>query len=149
LSLLEVLIALAIFLLSLTALIQLVDQGSDRAVEAQQQAQAIMVCQAKLAEVAAGSIPINSSQTDVPLDEDPRWLWSLDSEQGAATGLWNVTIRVCRPRPDGSRMEVALSQLILDPSYRGNNQKQQSGSGNSGDPNASGGGTSTPSTGGN
>jgi type II secretion system protein I len=119
LSLLEVLVAMAIFLFSVIAIAHVIGQAGDRAVDVQRQSQAIQICQAKMAEVIAGAIPL-SSQSDVALDEDPDWHWSLDAQPGNVTGLWNVNIKVSRPGPGGN-METSLSQLVLDPSLRGNN----------------------------
>ena len=118
-SLLEVLVALAIFLFGLVAIGQLITLGSDRALEVQFQTQAVQLCQAKMAEVVAGAVPL-SSQADAKFDEDPDWSWSLEAEQDSNSSLlWNVKVTVTHPRPDGSKMEASLSQMVLDPSQRG------------------------------
>jgi general secretion pathway protein I len=119
-TLLEVLVALAIFLLSLIAINQLVSLGADRARDVQLQSQGLQLCQSKLAEVVVGVVPIQAPQSNTPFDEDPNWQWSMDSDANTSiTGLYTVTIHVSRQRPDGSRFEVALSQMIMDPSLRG------------------------------
>jgi type II secretion system protein I len=120
LSLLEVLVALAIFLFSLVGIGKLITASGDRAQAVEEKALAIQMCQSKLAEVIAGAIPL-SSQNDIPMDEDnPRWRWSMDAEQGSLNGLWNVTIRVSRPGPDGNPLVAAsLSQMVLDPNLKG------------------------------
>ncbi len=120
LSLLEVLVAMAIFLFSVIAIAHVIGQAGDRAIDVQRQSQAIQICQAKMAEVIAGAIPL-SSQSDVPLDEDPDWHWSLDAQQGSVTGLWNVSIKASYQGPN--KIETSLSQLMLDPSLRGNNMQ--------------------------
>jgi general secretion pathway protein I len=118
LSLLEVLVALAIFLFSLIALSQLVDIGSANAMDINWLGRASLIAQSRMAEALAGSIPL-TSQSDSPCDEDPDWSWSIDSQSDAAPGLYRVKITVGRSRPDGSRFETVLNQMILDPSYRG------------------------------
>lgn len=118
LSLMEVLIALTIFLFSLVAIGRLVVMSGDRALDVQQQSLAAQLCQAKLAEVLAGAVPL-SSQSDVPFDEDPDYRWSLDAQSDATPNLWRVQVRVTRERPDGSKIECSLSQMVLDPSQRG------------------------------
>jgi hypothetical protein len=118
-SLLEVLVALAIYLLALIAIGRLITFGADRARDVEQQAQAIQLGQSKLAEVMAGAVPVGAPLANAPFDEDPAWEWSMDSEQGNITGLWTVTIHVSRQRPDGSRLEASLTQMVLDPSLRG------------------------------
>jgi type II secretion system protein I len=120
LSLLEVLVALAIFLISLIGIGRLITFAADRARDVQEQALAIQMCESKLAEAAAGVLTLGSAQSSTPFDEDPSWEWSMDCDQAAnMTGLWNVTIHVTRARHDGSKVEVALSQMVLDPSVRG------------------------------
>jgi general secretion pathway protein I len=118
LTLLEVLIALGIFLMSLVAISTMITLSADRALDVQHLGQATQLCQAKLAEVAAGIVPL-SGQTGVPFDEDPNFLWSLDAEQADIAGLWKVTVRVSLQRSDGSRIESSLDRMLLDPSLRG------------------------------
>jgi type II secretion system protein I len=118
LTLLEVLIALGIFLMSLVAISTLVTASADQALEIQQQSHAAQLCQSKLAEVIAGVVPL-SGQGDVPFDEDPNWSWLLDADQGDIAGLWKVTVRVSRQQPNGSRLECSLDRMLLDPALRG------------------------------
>src|SRR5947209_7590192 len=99
-SLLEVVVATAIFLLGLIAI------GGDRAVEVQQQSQAIQLCQSKMAEVIAGVVPLGS-QGETPFDEEPDWSWSIDAEQqGDAASLWTVKITVSRPGPKDTKIQA-------------------------------------------
>src|SRR5258708_7570128 len=62
LTLLEVLVALGIFLMAFATIGRLITISADRALDVQQLAQASQLCQAKLAEVAAGVVPL-SGQT--------------------------------------------------------------------------------------
>src|SRR2546429_2334822 len=126
LSLLEVLIALAIFLMSLVAVSQLVDLGSDRARDVQWVGQASTLAQSRMAEVLAGALPL-TSQPDTSCDEAPDWNWSMDAEAGDAPGLFRVRVVVSRQRPDGSRFESVLNQMVLDPTYRGNTDGSTTG----------------------
>src|SRR5947208_9569279 len=101
LSLLEVLVALAIFLLSFVAIGRLVTLASDHAIELQQQSQATRLAQSKLNEVLCGALTLESAEGS--FDEDADWQWSVDAEQGTA-GLWTVTVTVKRP---GGEPEVS------------------------------------------
>ncbi|HEY1381192.1 MAG TPA: hypothetical protein VGF55_30610, partial [Gemmataceae bacterium] len=92
-SLLEVLVALAIFLFSLVALSQLIDVGSDRARDVQWLGQASTIAQSRMAELMAGSIAL-TSQPDTACDEDPDWSWSLNAEPDNAPGLYRVKVTV-------------------------------------------------------
>jgi hypothetical protein len=129
LSLLEVIIALAIFLMSLTVIGQLVSMGSERALDIEQQGEAAMLAQAKMAEVIWGVIPL-SSQGDQSFDEAPDYKWSMTAEQNSnVSNLWNVTVTITRERSDGTKIQSVLSQMVLDPSVRGSSQDTVSVSG--------------------
>jgi prepilin-type N-terminal cleavage/methylation domain-containing protein len=118
LSLLEVLTALAIFLIALIALGQLLTMSGERAFEVQQQSHGAQLCQSKLAEVVSGAVPLSSNSG--PYDEDPNWQWNVDAEQDSSiTGLWRVHVTASRDMPDGSHYESSVHQMILDPSLRG------------------------------
>jgi type II secretion system protein I len=139
LSLLEVLVALAIFLSSLAGLFYLVTLSGKLAQAGQMRTRAMQIAQSKLAQVTWGAIAL-SSQADQPCDEDPEYHWSIDADQGTSQGLWNVTVKVTRPNLKPV-IEVSLSQMILDPASRGTIQdpaataalaNQSSNSGDSG-----------------
>jgi prepilin-type N-terminal cleavage/methylation domain-containing protein len=114
LSLLEVLVALAIFLLSFVAIGRLVTLASDHAVDIQQQSEATRLAQSKINEVLCGSLGLQSAEGD-----EDEWHWSIDAEQNTSVnGLWTVTATVTRP---GSEPEVSatVSQMVFDPTMRG------------------------------
>jgi hypothetical protein len=115
----------------LVVLGRLVIFGSDRALDAQHQIEAADLCQSKLAEVVAGAVPL-TSQSDVPFEEDPNWHWSLDCESNYP-GLWNVTVKVSRQEPHGTRIFCSLTQMVLDPQIHGSVQdaSPDNGTGNS------------------
>jgi type II secretion system protein I len=119
-SLLEVLAALSIFLISFAALGHLVQSSADRALDVQLQSQAARLAQSKLHEVVWGIEPLSSSSGS--FDDDPNdtgWQWTLDCEQGNITNLWNVTVTVHRDLIDSTHIEFTLNQMVLDPSMRG------------------------------
>ena len=139
-TLLEVLVSLAIFLLSLVAIGRLISLSSERAREVQLQGEAMLLCQSKMAEFVAGVEQL-SSQSDVAFAEDPTstWVWSADCNQGQVANLWTVQVRVSKQRADGSHVEVSLSQMVLDPSVRGTSIPSTSTSGTSGSGTSAGG----------
>jgi len=118
LTLLEVIVAMAIFLVALAAIGQLIQFGMMRALDAEYQSQALQKAQSKMAEVIAGAEPLGS-QTDSPFPDDPDgvWHWSIDAAQEDFANAWRVKITVSRPVDDG-KIEVSLSQIILDPAVR-------------------------------
>lgn len=148
LSLLEVLVSMSIFLLSLIGIGQLITLSGDVARDVQQQGMAAQMAQSKMAEVLAGAVPL-SSANDTPFDDDPDWQWSMDAAADSVAGIYRVTVRVFRSRPDGSTVESKLSQFVLDPSIRGSAMDSASSStATSTDPNSTGGTTGSSSTGG-
>jgi len=143
LSLMEVLVALTIFLLAFVGLSRLVMLGGYQARDAQRQVRAADLCQTKMAEVIAGAVPL-TSQPEVAFDEDPKWHWSLDCERGNAPGLWNVTVHVGRQQSQGYRPLCSLTEMVLDPQIHGSVQDTppDNGSGSSsGQSSKSGGGS--------
>ena len=117
-SLLEVLLSLAIFLMSLVALGQLISIGGDMARDVQWMSRSLMLAESRMAELIAGSLPL-SSVAETPCDEDTDFSWSVDAETGATTGIYQVTVTISRQRPDGSKFETKLNQMVLDPTIRG------------------------------
>ena len=123
LSLLEVLLALAIFLFSLAAIGALVDFGNGRATAAAMQTTATRLAQAKLAEVEAGAVSVTTGGSGT-FDEEPEWNWSV--EPGAATipNVYPITVRVWREAA-GRTHEVTLTQLVFDSAQMGNAAEAQ------------------------
>src|SRR6266478_1235136 len=79
-SLLEVIIALAIFLMALIGIGHLITFSGQQTLELSERGHAAQLAQAKLAEVIAG-IQTLSSQGDTGFEDEPEWMWSLTAEQ--------------------------------------------------------------------
>ncbi|HET6576358.1 MAG TPA: hypothetical protein VFG68_22345 [Fimbriiglobus sp.] len=140
LSLLEILLALAIFLLSLVAIGGLVDAGSERGLSAAMQAAGTRLAQSKLAEVESGAIPVSTGGQGTFLDE-PDWNWSVDPTSAGVPNVYQVTVRAWR-EAGGRTYEVVLTQMIFDPAQMGSAAEAQKPT-----TTATGSGT-TPTTGG-
>jgi prepilin-type N-terminal cleavage/methylation domain-containing protein len=149
LTLLEVLVATAIFLIAMGALLQLLFVANNASYEAKVLSQAAHLAQSKLAELRVGALGFQSV-SDQPLDDDPTFRWSLEVGQGPFPGTFQAIVRVYRLRPNGTPIQVELSEYVLNPEQIGstmdvgpvlNNQSapEMEDSGSS-DPNASGGG---------
>ena len=117
LSLLEVLVALAIFLMSLAAIAGLVDFGAERAQSAAMTTLGTRLAQSKLAEVEAGLTPPNSSESGT-FEDEPDWTYALESGAALAANTYPVTVTVTR-QMGGRRYEVALTQIVFDPAFQG------------------------------
>ena len=79
-TLLEVVIALAIFLGAISVNSQIVNTGSQAAISAQQQSEAVRRCETVLAETLAGIIPLQNSGGT--FEDDPNWSWSVSVLDG-------------------------------------------------------------------
>jgi general secretion pathway protein I len=117
LTLLEVVIALAIFLFSLAAIAQLLSFSRDRVVDGHLKSQANLRCEAKLAEVLTGAEPLSSGGGT--FSDDPNWSWQINcTEEGTVPNLWNVHVVVQRKK-NRDALQVSLSQLMFAPNLRG------------------------------
>src|SRR5439155_9224382 len=104
-SLLEVIVAMAIFLMSIVAIGHLITQGGERALDIEQKGEAAMLAQSKLAEVVAGVQPL-AAMTDQAFDEAPDYTWSLTANQNSSIpNLYSVSVTVTRQRSDGSHIQ--------------------------------------------
>lgn len=131
-TLLEVLLALTIFLFALIALGHLLNVASNQVQEARYTNRAAQLCQSQMNRVIAGDVPL-TGQGDVSFDEDPDWSWSIECQQESTiTNLWRVQIKVTRNRSGGAPFEAALSQMVLDPAAKGTLESSSSSSGSSG-----------------
>lgn len=115
-SLIEVILALAIMMMALVAIGKLVDVGLDRSLDAQLQTRGTLLAESKLAEVEAGAVSLQGESGT--FDEAPEWSWSVESTPSGPANLYQVTVRVSRTTP-GRPFEVAMTQLILDPTVIG------------------------------
>lgn len=91
-TLLEVLIALAIFLGAITVIGQIINTGSQAAIAAQQQAEAVRRCETVLAETLAGSIAMQDSSGS--FEDDPDWSWSVAVLEGPHVDLLSLEVVV-------------------------------------------------------
>jgi type II secretion system protein I len=118
-TLLEVLASTAIFLISLIALMDLMKTASNQADEIRQRSRATRLCQSKMNEFVAGVETLGSSSSGT-FDEDPNWQWTADSSTDANTSLlYKVTVTVTRDIPSTGKVEISMSQMVLDPQQRG------------------------------
>ena len=119
-TLLEVLLALAIFLLALGAILSLVDFGVERGRAAAMQSTGTRLAASKLAEAEAGALDCKAG-TSGTFDEEPNWSYQLDSASGDAAGLYLVTV-TCTRTIAGREYKVTLAQYVLDPTQMSTGQ---------------------------
>jgi prepilin-type N-terminal cleavage/methylation domain-containing protein len=130
LTLLEVIVGMAIFLVAMVAILQLVVSGGERAQDVRLQTRTSIRCQAKLAEVMVDPTLLNAGSggyTPFVEDYDKDLQWKIEATRAEATGLWMVKVSVKAEFVDsGKIVESTLSQMVLDPSIRGTTFDQPS-----------------------
>lgn len=118
LSLIEVLLALVILVLSLAAISQLVDMGTERARDSRAATRGTRLAQGKMAEVEAGVVSLSSPTEGEFTDEDAGWMFSVTPEMTGPPNLYTVTVKVTRD-VQGKIYEVVLAQMVFDPTKTG------------------------------
>jgi Tfp pilus assembly protein PilV len=119
LSLLEVILSLAILIMSMSALGLLIDMGSDHERTARLSNTAARLAQSKLAEFEAGITTLD--QTEGEFENDPGWTWTAEV-QDQGSNLYQVTVTVATTAR-GQPFEFSVAQMMLDPTYRGSASK--------------------------
>jgi Tfp pilus assembly protein PilV len=118
LSLIEVLLALTILLMSLVAIGRLVEIGTDQGLQARLNATGARLAQAKLAEYEAGLASVSGGGSSGSFDNsDSNWQWEVTSEdQGGNLYLVTVTVSTdIRGRP----FSLTLAEMMMDATVRG------------------------------
>lgn len=122
-SLMEIMLALSVFLIAFIGIAQLVDMGSDRANETIMENTAVRLAQSKMAEVEAGIIDPWSGGNGF-YEEEPLWQWSVEPGPAELATVVPVTVRVWR-EARGQIVEMRLTQMVLDPTLVGSGSEVQ------------------------
>lgn len=114
-TLIEVMLALGIFLISGTAIMVILTNGVNASVQSRLKTQAVLRSESILSEILATSDLMQSS-ADVPFEDDPNWVWSLDVNPGPQTDLLELILTV-RHDSDSSlgRVSTSLKRYVRDP----------------------------------
>ena len=114
-TLLEVVIALAMFFAAMSAISQILKMGSDSAIRAQIQAEGTLLGESKLNEVIAGIVPLQAA-TDQPFEDAPQWSWSLSVEDDTDVAIKRLMLTVAHRRADGtSDRQIKFARMLRDP----------------------------------
>jgi prepilin-type N-terminal cleavage/methylation domain-containing protein len=145
-TLLEVILALAILAGSVATLGELVRSGLENAQTARDLTRAEMLCEGIEEQVVAGAIA-SSSVSNVPCDDDPRWIYSISSESDQ-TGLLALQITVSKDVAEGQHpVQFTLWRWMIDPNVapesNDNDQSQNGSSSSSGTSSSSSSGSSS------
>lgn len=114
-TLLEVVLALALFLAAMSAIAEILRMGSDSSVKAQLQAEAALLGESKLNEVLAGIVPMTPVQSQA-FESSPKWTWTLSVEDDTTLSLKHLVLTVqhlnSADKPDH---EVKFARWVRDP----------------------------------
>ena len=115
-TLLEIILALTIFFGAMAALSQLAWNGSRAAVQARLRTQAIIRCEAKLAEVIAGAEALQP-KTRVSFSDNAQWTYSITVAESQYPDLMQVQVTVAHTGNSSlANVEFSLSRWMRDPS---------------------------------
>jgi prepilin-type N-terminal cleavage/methylation domain-containing protein len=126
LTLLEVIVAMAIFLMSMVAIHQLVSIGTDRAIDVKWQSRTSLRCQSKLNEIMVGAEQLSGSGGYTPFTDDPDLQWKMEATTFDPAGLlYTVKVSVqVDPSKTNRTIETQLVQMVLNPANRGSTMDQ-------------------------
>lgn len=119
-TLLEVILALAILLTSLAAIGNLVHNAYRNAARVRDLTRAQLIAEAILAELNAGSLPLETA-AEAPVEDiddtvEPGWLYSIDVMPLELVGLLSVQVVVSQdPALVAYPVQYSLTQWVLDP----------------------------------
>jgi type II secretion system protein I len=113
-TLLEVLLALAIFVGSAAALSRLILLGIENAEYSQEQTEAMIIAEARWAEIEAGLLdPASAGAFNAP--EFPEWQCALSANTQQTTGLYQIVLQLTKPAPPPAQgYSVRLTRLWFD-----------------------------------
>jgi hypothetical protein len=115
----EVMLALAIFLMSLVAIGGLVDMGTERQIDAQIQTRGARLAQSKMNEIVSGYLPMSSTSGN--FDNESEWSFEVSTQPYGPPNLSQVQVTVSRDYR-GKKESYVLTQLVINPLMTGSAQ---------------------------
>lgn len=116
LSLLEVVLAIAILGISMVAIVELLNVGYRAAISGRLRTEAALLCDAKMSEIAAGVLPVQSSGMS-SLPENPNWNFAVDVQPSVQLGLLSVTVTVQQSLNSASPISMSVVRFMPDPDF--------------------------------
>jgi len=114
LSLMEVILALAIFGVSVAAIGELLRLGTRAASRTRDLTTAQLLCESKMAELAAGILPLQSTSL-ATIEENPDWIYSVEMLQVEQEGLVSVFVTVQQTEDTIQPVSYSLVSWMVDP----------------------------------
>ena len=126
-TLLEVILAMSIFLSSLVALSRLFNLATDNAMSIQGHSRAARLAESKLAEYVSGVYSVDNGGSSGTFDTEPDWQYTVTAQpDGTAQNLYAVSVTVTK-----GNISTTLTQYVFDPNMRGSIQPPQTQSSSS------------------
>ncbi|MBX3416073.1 MAG: prepilin-type N-terminal cleavage/methylation domain-containing protein [Pirellulaceae bacterium] len=116
LSLLEVVLAIAILGVSMVAIVELLNVGYRAAISGRLRTEAALLCDAKMAEIAAGALAVQSSGMS-SMPENPNWNFSVDVQPSIQLGLLTVTVTVRQSSNSTAPISMSIVRFMPDPDF--------------------------------
>ncbi len=114
-TLLEMVLALSLFLSAFTVLVQIVWNGQRAAIQARLRTEAAFRCETKLSEILSGAEPFQS-QAGMAFPDDAGWMWSSVIMPGQYPELMHVTVTVERHSTNPlANASFKLDRWVRDP----------------------------------
>jgi hypothetical protein len=115
--------AIAILGVSLAATGRLVQLGMRSGGVARVQSYAQILADARMAEIAAGALPLDSN-SGTPIDDAPGWTYSVQVQPAAQIGLLVVQVTVAQSNADNP-VQFSLVRFMPDPNFEFNDPTAQ------------------------
>ena len=117
LSLLEVILSIAILGGAMVVIGHLFNLGYRSALQVRIRSDANLLCDSKMAELAAGVIPAKSTGNQT-IDGSPGWNYSIDIQPSLQPGLLTATVTVQRNAEIASNpTSMSIVRFLPDPDY--------------------------------
>jgi prepilin-type N-terminal cleavage/methylation domain-containing protein len=120
-TLLEVIVATAIFVGGMAILGQLLQFGLMASRANQRKTIALLRAESKMEELASGMLLLEAMDEPIPFEDDWSWTWSIAVEPTPIQGLMLVALRVEHrenEEDEAADVDFELSRLIVDPQWR-------------------------------
>lgn len=115
-TLLEVMLALLVLVVALAGIATLTSLGRQSGADARDLTMGQLLCEGKMAEIAAGVTAAGNTQGRFP--NDPDWNFSVSSSATDTPGLLNVRVTVTQdPATYSEPLEFVLVRWIPDPDF--------------------------------
>jgi hypothetical protein len=122
---LEVLLSIAILGGAMVVIGNMYYLGARSALRARLRSDANILCDAKMAELAAGFLPLTSSSGG-PIPDNPEWTYTIDVQPSAQRGLLVATVTV--EQSDASvpvPISLSVVRFLPDPDYEPDEDEEE------------------------